>query len=638
MPNIKTFKPLTNPEWISIEFEDGTISNPIHDPTQEYRAEVDQIAKKVAGIAPDPMASATASLGGDLVGGAGAAVSKTDVPTPVAGISDFKITEPPAAPASSAADGSGNVGRILGKYALKPQEESGMPAGGAAPAQPSAPQPDQRPQPPTGAPGPMQVTGTTSTWQRQKGTQSSSSGIAEADLPKVQEAQDASFKASEEANEANYAAKANQLWDEWGRYSEDAKKRIAEKSVAEEQERAFDQKVQSAYQKYDQDAARPIDPSKAFAGEKRWYAFMAGFGDVLRNVGAALAGQRAVADPGATLDAMVDREVNLQMAQKEQDLKAGRLSIDRFTADRETARHKVGVAISQLAQAELGKAQTKQAYAALGALKKGADATVADARAKGAQALARQETKSESDTQVSGGSTERGLVPVGGVNPELALKQAQVKQAQLEEMDSDEVARIISVPDEDGKQRPVSVKRAKAAVDGASDLAVKLPRADVAEQQLENVLKELGVPAGAYNRDTGTIDWSKAGDLKGAGAVDSRTWLKEGPIGAVASGTGLQYSDPDKVTDASAALQESITFMTTGATATKQQQETFRKQAAADLRNEQAVKDNLSRTASQIATQRKSMLSGNPDATRLYEHNRKNGNVSGAPSLKPGVN
>jgi hypothetical protein len=254
------------------------------------------------------------------------------------------------------------------------------------------------------------TTGTTSSWQKNESRQTT--GMVDEDKAKVDAANEATAVAAEKANTEDYAAKATQYWTEFGRLSEQAKKQVAERAVLQEQEARFNESLNSAYKKLDETAARPVDPSQAFAGEKGWYAFMAGFGDVLRNVGAALAGKGPVADPGATLNALVERSVELQMAQKKADYEQGKISVDRLTADRETTRHKLGVVLQQLAATELGKAKTQEEYQALGALKAKGDAIVADARAKAAAATARQETTGTTISQ--GGSTTKGPATVGG--------------------------------------------------------------------------------------------------------------------------------------------------------------------------------------------------------------------------------
>lgn len=404
--------------------------------------------------------------------------------------------------------------------------------------------------------------------------------------------------------------------------------------AAGEQQNALNQEASAGIERYE--ARRKlsetlatkdptVDPGRLMAnlstGKTVLTAILAG----LSGGFGAIAGQKN----NPVLD-VINKSIENDIASQEQEIASGRISrgnlIQAYREQGMDARQ-----AQQAARATYTDAARRVAQSRVDEL--GAAAHTEDAQALNAAletqlgTLERElDASGESRTTTTNGQTfERPKA----ASPEDALKQSQLFQARLEEMDSDEVARVISEPGKDGKQRPVSVKRAKAAVDGANDLAVKVPRADVAEQQLRNALDAAGVPSSAYNADTGTIDWSQVKDLNGVGMLDAY-W------GGLTNAAGLTYTDAAKVQDAAAALQESLTFLTTGATATKQQQETFKRQAGADARNEKAFKDNLSRTANQIATQRRSMLSGNPDATKLYEHNR--GAAGGTSSLAPGVN
>ncbi len=609
MKNLVGYTPLSNPDWITLRFEDGSESTPVNDPGGTYRAEVDQIAKKIAGTPPDPMANATASVGTELVGGAGTAVSKSDAATPIAGLSGFKITEP-ASPAAAASEAGSNVGRILGKYAMKPQEEGGMPAGGAPAPAPGAPT-TQPPQPPPSAgPGPLVTTGSTSSWQRNDSTQRSSSGIAEADRPKVEQTQEAAIKSAETANEADFAARANQVWSEWGRLTDKAKQQVAERSVLQEQERAYNQKLESAYKKYDEDAKRPIDPAQAFAGEKRWYAFMAGFGDVLRNVGAALAGKGPVVDPGKVLDDLVERSVQLQMAQKEQDLKAGRMSVDRFNAERETVRHKLGVVVSQLAQTELDKAQTEQTYKGLGAIKAKGDAIVADARAKGAQALARQETIAESHATASGGTAQRerqqGGASLDQISKMLDIekKQLDLRNAQLDSATVDDVSSAI------GKN--VSPERAKQIRDSVKENAAPLAKLG---SFMAGMKEQLRINGATVDWETGKVAWPE--DLGGVSAVKPSDVLP-GPVGKAVR-EGLNTNE-EQLTRQKAFNKELLTTDTTGAVATPEQAATFDIVLGGDARNESAYKGAVESAVKHLVARRHGFLTAmGDDGSALYK-------------------
>jgi hypothetical protein len=627
MKNLVGYTPLSNPDWITLKFEDGTESTPVQDPDGTYRAEVDQIAKKIMGVPPDPMANATASLGSDLAGGAGAAVSKTDA---VSGLGDFKITEPVTA---KPAQQGGDAGAIRGalKSAMRAPAEGGMPAGGAPIAPPAAPAAQPAQPPPTAGPGPLVTTGSTSSWQRTDNTQRSSSGIAEADRPKVEQTQEAAIGKAEQANEADFAARANQVWSEWGRLTENAKKQVAERSVLQEQERAFNGKLESAYKKYDEDAKRPIDPAQAFAGEKKWYAFMAGFGDVLRNVGAALAGKGPVVDPGKVLDDLVERSVQLQMAQKEQDLKAGRISIDRFNADRETVRHRLGVVVSQLAQTELDKAQTEQTYKGLGAIKAKGDAIVADARAKGAQALARQETIAESHGSTTGGTTERKTKADGGAASldqisqllDIEKKKLELRNAQLDSATVDDVSSAI------GKN--ISPERAKQLRDSVKENAVPLAKLG---SFMAGMKEQLRINGATVDWETGKVVWPK--DLSGVSAVKPSDVLP-GPVGKAVR-EGLNTNE-EQLNRQKAFNRELLTTDTTGAVATPEQGAVFDVVLGGEARNEEAYKGAVESAVKHLVARRHGFLTAmGEDGSALYKATEsKLKNAEGAKLKELGV-
>ena len=66
------------------------------------------------------------------------------------------------------------------------------------------------------------------------------------------------------------------------------------------------------------------------------------------------------------------------------------------------------------------------------------------------------------------------------------------------------------------------------------------------------------------------IDWSRVSGLRGVGPLDSRPSLKAGPFAPTAKAlnmAGFTRTETEDVVDAAAALQESITYLTTGAVA-----------------------------------------------------------------------
>ena len=613
MPNIRGFKPLTDPNWISLEFDDGTISNPVNDPTGEYRKQVSEIAQKIAGVPPNPMAGATASLGGELTQGTGEAMARADVAAPLAagprtGAMAVAPVAPAPAPAAAANTDAGLINRAL-TTAMKPQPEGGMPPGGAAPGLGGASRPATPPQAPTGASlGPLVTTGTTSSWQRQKGSQTSTSGLAEADRPRVEAANEGAVKAAETANTEDYVSKATQYWHEFGRLSEDAKRQIAQRATLQEQERRFDESLNAAYRRLDETAARPVDPAQAFAGEKGWYAFMAGFGDVLRNVGSALAGKGPVADPGATLDALVERSVNLQMAQKKADYEAGRIGIDRLTADRETVRHRLGVVLQQLATTELAKAQTEQAYQGLGAVKAKGDAIVADARAKAAAATARQETTSTTDSQVSGCTTQRERQPAGGGASleqlskilDIEKKKLELRNAQLDSATTEDVSAAI------GKE--VSPERAKQLRDTVKENAVPLAKLG---SFMQGMKEQLRINGATVNWETGQVQWPK--DLSGVSAVK--------PSDVLGKDLGEAFNtNEDQLRKQMAFNKELLTTDTTGAVATPEQAATFEQVLGGAARNEDAYKSSVERAVKYLVSRRHGFLTAmGTEGSALYK-------------------
>jgi hypothetical protein len=614
--NLIGYKPLTNPEWIVLQFEDGSESTPVNDPAGEYRAEVDSIAKKIAGVPPDPMQGATASLGGEIAEGAGTAMSRADVPMPSPSVYQPPAPRVPAAgPAQPAADGdAGKIAHALGRRmggALGRAEEQGMPAGGeAAPMQPQQP---MQLEPPVGPPQ-LVKTGSTNQWQETRSEGTQTSGLSEADRPGVQKAYDESIDARQKAGEAEYTARATQGWNEWTRLTGQERKKLAERAVVEEQERAMNEKVEAAYKKLDETAARPIDPSQAFAGEKGWYAFMAGFGDVIRNVGSALAGQRPVADPMATLDSMVQRSVDIQMAQKKADYDAGRISIDRLNADRETIRHKVSATVKQLAEIELGKAQTRNEYNALGAVLQKANADVADARAKAATSLARSEVKTDQTSKVRGGSTTTGIV--GGSDPSKLLdyekKALELKNAYREQESADKASQII--------RKPISPDQLKTMQQQRASMDPKLTKVEQLKTAFE---QQLAINGATVDWRTLKVHWPK--DLAGVSAVKARDL--GGPMDLLGVGAGLETMTNAKakqLDESQRFFSELITTDTTGAVASLGQVPVFKEAAGGvDPRDEAGYKNRLERMLGHIGAAENSIISKlGEDGAKLYIHER----------------
>jgi hypothetical protein len=441
MPNLTGFTPLAeNPEWVTLQLDDGSSSHPIHDPTGEYRAEVKTIAQKLMGTPPPAMAGAVAENSpaapeapllsvGAPVSPSGQAVVASDALPPIVGTPvppaprEFGgvqvvggaarpglplaavVPQAPRAPAPVTGDAKQAIGGALAgqgapEFAPPPVRSlvSPTPAAGATPVSdergggygggdPYAPRYTQQ-----GGTGPgVQVT-----------EQSTTQGLTKADRAKVDAANEAAVKSAEQSDKEDLLARSHAFLSEWQRLDEVTRKQIVEKSALDEQEKFYNERLENQYAKLDADAARKIDPSEAFAGDAGAYAFMAGFGDAIQNFGAALSGRGPVADPAARIEGIINRSVRLQTEQKQADLEAGKISANRLEADREHVRFKLATVGKQMADTELERAHTKDEYMALGAMKKKMEAIQADARAKNAAATARQESNTRTQQTTPG--------------------------------------------------------------------------------------------------------------------------------------------------------------------------------------------------------------------------------------------
>lgn len=427
MPNLSGFTAQNNPEWVTLDFDDGSQSHPIHDPTGDYRKEVASIVPKVMGAAPpNPMAGALAS--NDLSG-----VTVTSNPGAPA-IPGMPAAEPfrvaPDAPPSlgvSAIGGAARPGQLLSDVAPSAPRDPGPVvgdpsraignalAGQGAPAFAPAPikslvapaAPHSEGSARSSAPDPYAaryVQAGVSGPQVSSSTQRTTQGLNKEDRAKVDAANEQAVKAGERADSEDLLARSHQFLSDWQRLDETSKKQLVEKNALDEQEKFYNQRIEAQYAKLDQDAARKIDPSEAFAGDAGAYAFMAAFGDAVSNFGSALAGRGPVADPAGRIEGIINRNVQLQTQQKQADLEAGKIGASRLEADREHVRFRLATVGKQMADNELERAHTKQEYTALGALKAKMGAIQSDARAKNAAATARQESVTRSESIAPGSS------------------------------------------------------------------------------------------------------------------------------------------------------------------------------------------------------------------------------------------
>ncbi len=425
MANLTGFTPQANPEFIALNFDDGSSSHAIHDPSGEYRQQVSEIVPKVmGGTPPNPMTGAVASndLSGVSVMGANGPPPTlpgvTLAPDPRESVPDVQPAAPPvslgvssvgpaakpgqtlhdlgadAHPAGpvvgdpSRAIGSALAGQGASQFAPAPVKSLVQPTagGGEAPRQPTADPYAPRYLQQGGASGPSVTTAGSRTTE----------GLTDKDKAAVDKANAHAVEGARAADQADYVARANQFYGDWQRLSANAQKQLAEKNAAEAQERDFNTKVDAQRQKNQQTAARPIDPSEAFAGDAGGYAFMAAFGDAISNFGAALAGRGPVADPAGRIGSIIDRSVHLQTQQKQADLDAGKITADQLEADREHVRFKIATAAKQLIETEEQRAHTADEYKGLGALKQRMSAMQDEASAKNALATARKQSATQS--------------------------------------------------------------------------------------------------------------------------------------------------------------------------------------------------------------------------------------------------
>lgn len=437
MPNITGYSETTDPNWIQVQFDDGSGLH-VSDPSGQYRQEVSEIASKIMGkpAAPSPYSGAVAGPGGDA---ASSPVSSAAPPlpsgAPPTAAETASLAMTPAEQASLSSESPAPAAAPL----VTPAEQAGLTAspadlaglrrglgeathGGAAPA--PAPYvlpkgaidmdaPEGSPAPvvppvaaaPAPAPSAMApVIGQVTQDQDHSRTQDqnrSSSGYVGADRARIDRANAAASDAQRKADEAAAAVKTEQVNNEWNSLSAQQKQLLARQAQLDEQKRDYDEKVGAATQKLTADLSRKIDPSLAFGGDAGHYAFMAAFGDSLQNFGAALAGRGPVANPSATLDRIIQRSVDLQTQQKEVDYKAGKITIDELTANREFVRARILGVQKQLADNMLARTKTQGDAIALKAAGADADAKQKAAIAKAAEATARKDQSSDAVKTVS---------------------------------------------------------------------------------------------------------------------------------------------------------------------------------------------------------------------------------------------
>jgi hypothetical protein len=253
-----------------------------------------------------------------------------------------------------------------------------------------------------------------------------STGLTDEDRKKVDAANTGAIEARRVANDAEAEARTQQVNAEFMRLTEDEKKNLAAKAAEEEQEKRYTELLEQNSKELKASTERPVDPSQAFAGDAFFYAFMAGFGDSLQNFGAALAGRGPVANPGATMDRIIQRSIDIQTEQKQADHKNGLITADQLTAERERVRLKLVTVGKQMAETRAARAKNEDERIALAAVGKKFDAEQADAIAEAAKATARHDSVAKTTSTSPG--TPGGYSMFGGEKEDWASVKAHAER------------------------------------------------------------------------------------------------------------------------------------------------------------------------------------------------------------------
>lgn len=262
----------------------------------------------------------------------------------------------------------------------------------------------------------------------------SSSGLTGADRAKVDAANLGAIDANERARQAQTEAQTQQVNAEWGRLTLEQKQKLAEKALLDQQEAAFNQRIKDNHQRLEADLSRKVDPGQAFKGDAEAYAFMAGLGDSLQNFGAALAGRGPVANPGETINRIINRSVQQQTEQKEQDFRRGQITADQLLADRQTIRARQLTVGQQLTDNMLSKERNQARRAELQGASKFIASEKAAAIAAAAAATARHETLTESRQTAPG--TPGAVTMFNGEKPDWnAVEAHSQRQAGAEQVE-----------------------------------------------------------------------------------------------------------------------------------------------------------------------------------------------------------
>lgn len=442
MPNVTGFEPNPdNPEWIRLNFDDGSQSPYAHDPDGRFRAEATQVASKLQPLAGNPLALPVPGAAPPVPApvpqplAANPLAMPVPAPAPVVGTPEALAApgQPFVAKAPTLIAPSPDQARELKRQEGAHQRELGAGLSQQKVQEERDAQARADAEQAEGA-RPYQLVQTPGTGGVSASTTTQTGGLHPEDRKRIDAANQDAVEAQHQADQAALQARTEQVNAEWNRLTDAEKQKLAEQAALKAQEADFTAKVDAQSRKLEDITARPIDPSQAFGGGAGWYAFMAGFGDSIANFGAALAGRGPVANPGATIDRMIERSVALQTQQIEQEFKAGRLTADQLNAERDFIRAQLSTVGKQLADTQLQRAQTEQENLGLRAMRDKFEADRKAAIARNAAATARTQQTSTTVQQAPG--TPGGVSLFMGEKPDWdAVKAHSERQSGADMME-----------------------------------------------------------------------------------------------------------------------------------------------------------------------------------------------------------
>lgn len=383
-----------NPDWVIAHHDDGDTSH-VSDPDKSWRAE---LPKMSAGAEQEPVVDpTTGQIQPPVETPSG---SGTFLPNLAA---DYGMgARPPAAPepAKPPAESIPNVSAPGGPLALATSAESLAPQVINIPA---------------GAPETTTMSESTT-----QGLSKESKAAVNAAYAKQDKSQAAADQASIDAtteirNHAYNTAAANQAALQ------------AKVDEAEREKKTKDALVSDELRRIQERNAQPIDPKAAFKQDGMGaYALLATIGTAISNIGARAEGQQGE-DVLKPINDIIDRSVKLQLAQKQADFEAGRLTLAAYQSQaQETTSHLYALA-NQLTLAQAKVADTEEEKMGIKALAAGLQAKRDAAAVTAATATADHKSSVWKQSTKPGTPAGTMIVPPGGNDD--ALNQKMIEDA-----------------------------------------------------------------------------------------------------------------------------------------------------------------------------------------------------------------